>query len=78
MPDNGCLADYMKGPDMLDVFKESAKLYKANPDSIYYVSIGFHHETARNFVARVTQAIQLITEYAEKENIPFEFRTRPY
>ena len=78
VPDNGALADYMGGQDMLDVFKENAKLYNNNPDSVYYVSIGFHQETASNYIARVAQAIDLITAYANTENIPIEFRTRPY
>jgi hypothetical protein len=78
VPDNGALADYMGGQDMLDIFKENAKLYVNNPDSVYYVSIGFHQETASNYIARVAQAIDLITEYAKNENIPIEFRTRPY
>ena len=53
VPDNGALADYVGGQDMLNVFKENAKLYVNNPDSVYYVSIGFHQETASNYIARV-------------------------
>ncbi len=78
VPDNGCLADYMTGNDMLDVFKENVKLYKNDTSRVYYVSIGFHQETAYNYIARVADAIDLITEYAGQENVPVEFRTRPY
>jgi hypothetical protein len=54
-PNNGCLADYMEGSDMLEVVKENWKL---EGDS--FVSIGLHQETAEKYLPRVRDAIELI------------------
>jgi len=78
VPDNACLADYMTGEDMLDVFLANVEICEDNPDNIAYLSIGFHQETTNVYVYRVAEAIDLITEYADKHGITVEFRTRPY
>ncbi len=78
VPDNGCLADYMSGNDMLQVFIENTAHCKDDPEGTYYVSIGFHQETASTYLGRLTNGINQITEYAAAQGITLEFQTRPY
>jgi len=54
-PNNGCLADYMEGKDMLEVAKANHEL-----DGVNFVSIGLHQETAEKCLPRIRDAIELI------------------
>lgn len=54
-PNNGCLADYMAGADMLEVAKINWELEEES-----FVSIGLHQETAEKFLPRIREGIDLI------------------
>lgn len=77
MSDNGCLADYMSAGDMLSVFKENAKAQSENPNKDFYVTIGFHQETASSYLRRVEEAIILIQDWAQKNNVAWDFLQLP-
>ncbi len=78
LPNNGCLADYMTGAEMLKVFQHNARILKKNPLKDVYLSIGFHQETAAEYLPRVRQAIKLIRNNAKRKHIPIEFVVAPF
>jgi hypothetical protein len=78
LPNNSCLSDYMKGADMLKVFQANARLLKKNPKKDVYLSIGFHQESAAEYLPRLRQAIKLIRNYSRKKHIPIEFVVAPF
>jgi len=77
LPNNACLADYMTGLDMLKVFQSNAQLLKNNPRKDVYLSIGFHQETADEYLPRLREAIKLIRSDSKQNKIPIEFVTAP-
>jgi peptidoglycan/xylan/chitin deacetylase (PgdA/CDA1 family) len=77
LPNNSCLSDYMKGVDMFKVFQANARLLKKNPAKDVYLSIGFHQETAAEYLPRLRQAIKLIRNNAKRKHIPIEFVVAP-
>jgi hypothetical protein len=77
LPNNSCLSDYMTGDDMFVVFQSNAQLLKKNPKKDVYLSIGFHQETAAEYLPRLRQAIKLIRNYSAKKRIPIEFIVAP-
>ena len=74
---NGCLADYMTGKAMLEVFRGNAAALGQVPDRDVYVSIGFHQETAAKYLPALRDGITRIKEYGTKRGIPFEFIVDP-
>ena len=54
-PNNGCLADYMEGKDMLEVAKKNWEL-----GGEAFVSLGLHQETADKYLPRIKEGIDLI------------------
>jgi len=77
LPNNGCLADYVTGEEMLNDFKTLANDLAQNPNKDLYFSIGFHQETAARFIGRLETAISLIKKYAQKNQVPYEFAKFP-
>ena len=77
LPNNSCLSDYMKGLDMLKVFQANARMLKKNPKKDVYLSIGFHQESAAEYLPRLRQAIKLISNNAKRKHIPIEFVVAP-
>ncbi len=65
LPNTACLADYMTGPDFLNVFKDISS--SKNEDCLFIM--GFHQETAHRFIDRVIDAINLI----ESENAEISY-----
>ncbi|MBF0315306.1 MAG: hypothetical protein HQK50_15310 [Oligoflexia bacterium] len=76
LPNNGCLADYVTGEGMLGDFKRLSKTATASRSDLYY-SIGFHQETAAEYLPRLRKAILLIRDFAKQEKIAYEFATFP-
>ncbi|MBX7170862.1 MAG: hypothetical protein K1X72_07890 [Pyrinomonadaceae bacterium] len=76
-PNNSCLSDYMTGEDMLKVFQSNARNFKKNPKKNVYLSIGFHQETAAEFLQHLREAIKLIRNSAKQNRIPIEFVVAP-
>lgn len=73
LPNNSCLSDYMTGDDMLKVFQSNAQILKRNPKKDVYLSIGFHQETAAEYLPNLREAIKLIRSYSKRNKIPIEF-----
>jgi hypothetical protein len=77
LPNNSCLSDYMTGAEMLKVFQSNAQILKKNHKKNVYLSIGFHQETAAEFLPNLREAIRLIRNYAKRHKIPIEFVVAP-
>jgi hypothetical protein len=77
LPNNSCLSDYMTGAEMLKVFQSNAQILKKNPKKNVYLSIGFHQETAAEFLPNLREAIRLIRNYSKRNKIPIEFVVAP-
>lgn len=75
IPDNGALADYVTGDEMLDVYKACLKYKKAHPDEHVTMSFGFHTESATRFLGRVRRGLKLIYAQAKRDNIKVIART---
>lgn len=76
VPDNGALADYVEASEMVDFFKAQAKLLPRENRSLL-VHIGFHQETAREYLRRVETALRTILALAERGSLPLEFASLP-
>ncbi len=77
LPNNGCLADYMTGAAMLKAFVKNANILKRNPSQNQYLSIGFHQETAADYLPQLRSGIDQILRYARMNKIPYEFIVAP-
>ncbi|WP_027709448.1 hypothetical protein [Zooshikella ganghwensis] len=77
IPDNGILADYITGPEMLAVLKQNIEKWRQDPQQTIYVSIGFHQETAAKYLHRIRDAVDLFEAYAEEQQVPFEWVQLP-
>ncbi|MBU2710800.1 hypothetical protein [Zooshikella harenae] len=77
IPDNGILADYITGPEMLAVLKQNIEKWRKNPQQTIYVSIGFHQETADKYLHRIRDAVDLFENYTEEQQVPFEWIQLP-
>ncbi len=75
IPNNGALADYMTGDEMLRVFKENVTEFKKNPSKSRVLSIGFHQESAGEFLSRVSNAIYSIKREAKSKGVKINFVT---
>ncbi len=64
VPDNGALADYMSADDMVKVYMDGAH-YAEKTGKDVYVHIGFHQETAKRYVSRVSSALRKIYQFAQ-------------
>lgn len=73
LPNNGCLADYMTGEQMLAVFTDNARALKDQPRRDVFVSIGFHQETAADYLPALREGIDAIKRYAQAQDISYEF-----
>ena len=70
VPDNGALADYVSADEMVDVFQQAKTRWIADKTKNQVVSIGFHQETAANYLPRVRAALDRIFAIAKTEQIP--------
>ncbi|MDE1464532.1 hypothetical protein [Spartinivicinus poritis] len=77
LPDNGILADYITGKEMLTVLKRNVNKWRQNPEKNVYISIGFHQESASRYISRIREAVDLFEDYTKENNIPFEWATLP-
>jgi len=76
-PNNGCLADYVTGEEMLKIFKLNWEEFQKSEASVWYVSFGLHQETADKFLGRIREAIELIERFSESANIPLNYPSLP-
>ena len=77
LPNNGSLADYVTGEDILEAFKSNAALLRANAANDVYLSIGFHQETAADYLPALRSGIDQIISYANTQGIAYEFIVAP-
>jgi hypothetical protein len=77
LPNNGSLADYVTGADILKAFQSNAALLRSNPASDVYLSIGFHQETAADYLPALRSGIDQIMTYAKNQGIAYEFIVAP-
>lgn len=77
LPDNGILADYITGQEMLTVLKRNINKWQRNPEQNVYISIGFHQESAARYIIRIRDAVDLFEAYTKENNIPFEWAQLP-
>jgi hypothetical protein len=75
IPDNGALADYVLGDEMVAVFDAARSTLEASPSADVVVSIGFHQETAAKYLPRLEQALDTIVRRARDEALPIRFVT---
>jgi hypothetical protein len=76
-PNNGCLADYVTGEEMLQTFKMNWEEFQKSEKNEWYVSFGFHQETADKFLMRIREAINLIEHFCREEKIPLNYPALP-
>ncbi|MES2745146.1 MAG: hypothetical protein V4655_06955 [Bdellovibrionota bacterium] len=77
LPNNGCLADYVTGEQILTAFQANVEKLKENPNVDRYLSIGFHQETAAKYLDKLRSGIDLIRAEAKKQNVTIEFVVPP-
>ena len=77
VPDNGALADYMTSQEMVEVFMLALDKWKKNPSQNILVQIGFHQETAGQYLGRVRGAIREILRIAEENRLPLVYAPLP-
>jgi hypothetical protein len=70
LPDNGALADYMTADEMVAVFRANVTEWRKDTKAIRVVSIGFHQETAADYVPRVRAALEQIKDEAKQQKVP--------
>lgn len=75
IPDNGALADYVTGEEMLEVYKACLAFKKKHPKEHVTMSFGFHTETAVRYLDRVSRGIELITAQAKRDGMVVRART---
>jgi hypothetical protein len=78
LPNNGCLADYVKGEVIAATFQKNVELWKRDKSRDIYISIGFHQETAQKFLPHLRQGIDAIQAMAEREKLPVAFVVPPF
>jgi hypothetical protein len=76
-PNNGCLADYVSGEEMLNTFKQNWEEFQKSDAQEWYVSFGFHQETANKFLINIREAIKFIESYCQMEKIPHSYPQLP-
>jgi hypothetical protein len=58
VPDNGALADYVTADEMLSVYEQAKEQLAADPERDVLVNIGFHQETAAEYLPRISDALE--------------------
>lgn len=77
LPNNGSLADYVSGDQILKAFQANAQKLKEGSAKEMYLSIGFHQETASKYLGNLRTGIDLIRAEAAKQGIAIEFVVPP-
>ena len=77
VPNNANLVDYLSADETVAIFERNAARWRENSENNYFVSTGFHQETARVFLSRLDEAITAIKSVALQRRLPFIFTARP-
>ncbi len=78
VPNNGCLSDYVTGEQMKQAFLTQVELLKKDPTRDVYLSIGFHQETAQDWLPRLNSGLKLIAKAAKAQKLDYEFVVGPW
>ena len=72
MPDNGALADYVSADQMVATFEANKAEWLRDRRKNVVVSIGFHQETAAQYLPQLEAALERMYAIAEQEHLPLE------
>lgn len=72
VPDNGALADYVSADQMIATFEANKREWLRDRRKKVVVSVGFHHETAAQYLPALEAALARMYEIAETEHLPLE------
>jgi hypothetical protein len=72
VPDNGALADYVSADQMVATFQANKAAFLRDGSKNVVFSIGFHQETAAQYLPRIEAALERVQEIVKRENVPFE------
>jgi hypothetical protein len=75
IPDNGALADYVTSREMLTVVDGAIATLKKTPGADRVVSIGFHQETATDYLPRVAGALDGIAQRVASGKVTVRYVT---
>ncbi|MBM4253170.1 MAG: hypothetical protein FJ146_14470 [Deltaproteobacteria bacterium] len=78
LPNNGCLADYMTASQMKTAFAKQIALLRQDPNRDVYLSIGFHQETAQDWLSRLRTGLVQIESLAKAEKVAIEYVVGPW
>ncbi len=70
IPDNGALADYATADQMVATFEANKATWLRDRRRNVVVSIGFHQETASQYLPQLESALERIYEIAARERLP--------
>jgi hypothetical protein len=77
VPNNASLVDYLTAEEVVEIFESNAACWERVPQRNWFVSTGFHQETARVFLSRLDQAIVAMKRLARQRQWPLIFTARP-
>jgi hypothetical protein len=72
IPDNGALADYVTANEMFAVYLDAKQRLADAPEQDVVVNIGFHQETARDYLYRVEDALERMLADAHENDVPLQ------
>jgi hypothetical protein len=72
VPDNGALADYASSQQMMDVFHANKAKFLEDRRRNVVVSVGFHEETAAQYLPVLEDALTKMYAEARAEGLPLE------
>lgn len=78
VPNNASLVDYLTAEEVVAIFKSNAERWEQEPHRHWFVSTGFHQETARVFLDRLDQAVISMKREAKERGWPLIFTARPH
>jgi hypothetical protein len=78
VPNNANLVDYLTAEEVVAIFARNAERWEQMPTRNWFVSTGFHQETARVFLSRLDEAIVEMKRMATERGWSLVFTARPH
>jgi len=78
IPNNAGLVDYTTVDELLEVFRRNVVYSQNSRRPVQILSTGFHQETARRFLSRLDEAIDLMRRLAAENGLSLIFTARPW
>ncbi len=76
-PNNACLADYTSAEQLEEVFERNLGAAAANKAPAWFMSTGFHQETAALYLDGLTDGLQRCQKIADKNDIDLLYAASP-